>query len=60
MPALLEKSYDKSYHDHTFRGLGVFILILLGVFLALGFLGAGSSKRTQKPLRAHQGRFQSQ
>ncbi len=31
-----------------------FILILLGIFLALSSLGAGSGKRTQKPLGAHQ------
>jgi hypothetical protein len=35
-----------------FRSL--FYLILLGVFLAFSSLGAGSSKRTQTPLGAHQ------
>jgi hypothetical protein len=32
-------------------------LILLGAFYAFRSLGAGSSKRTRKPLGAHQGRF---
>jgi hypothetical protein len=34
-----------------------FNLILLVAFLALSSLGAGSGKRTRKPLRAHQENF---
>jgi hypothetical protein len=43
-----------------FRVLGVFSLILLGVFLAYSSLGAGSNERRQTPLGAHQRRFRSQ
>jgi hypothetical protein len=43
---------------YTFRVLGVsFHLILLGAFLAFSSLGAGSGKRTRKPLGAHQESF---
>ncbi len=35
----------------------LFILILLGVFLAYSSLGAGSNERTRTPLGAHQRRF---
>jgi hypothetical protein len=34
-----------------------FNLILLGAFLALSSVGAGSGKRTRKPLGAHQENF---
>jgi hypothetical protein len=44
--------------DNKFRGLGrLLLLILLGAFLALAILGAGSNEPTRKPLGAHQKRI---
>jgi hypothetical protein len=43
---------------HIFRVLGFFYFnFAFGAFLAFSFLGAGSGKRAQKPLGAHQERI---
>jgi hypothetical protein len=40
--------------SYVSRFWSLLILFLLGAFLAFSSLGAGSGKRTQKPLGAHQ------